>query len=229
MPRWCPGILATSSGSVRFASSHDGKSDARNDRKSTSPFQQRLRYIQKMPTKLNKAASFAASRSSSKRVASHTPNRQSKRARSTVRRSYAESESDGGAPSDKDLAVQSDYEVEGAADPSSESAADEVNSEQDAKDTRGGSARRAVLPARRKKNEDGELWRTDAKLQLGTQVIIKKPKAREAGKTPYTDDTIHPNTMLFLRDLAAHNDRQWLKGESFACTAFSRAPIIGNC
>jgi hypothetical protein len=47
----------------------------------------------------------------------------------------------------------------------------------------------------------------------GTQVVIRKPKAREAGSTPYTDDTIHPNTMLFLSDLAANNDRHWLKCE----------------
>ena len=181
-----------------------------------------------MPTKPIKAASFAVAGGSSKRAAPQTPSRQSKRAKSTVRRSYAESESDGGAPSDKDSIVQSDYEAEGTADLSSESIADEEDSEHDAKGTRGRSARRAVLPARMKKSDDEELWKSDAKLQLGTQVIIKKPKAREAGKTPYTDDTIHPNTMLFLRDLAAHNDRQWLKGESFACTAIPYAPIMRN-
>lgn len=47
----------------------------------------------------------------------------------------------------------------------------------------------------------------------GTQVIIKKPKARDAGDTPYSDETIHPNTMLFLKDLAANNNRQWLKSK----------------
>lgn len=45
----------------------------------------------------------------------------------------------------------------------------------------------------------------------GHQVVIKKPKARPAGSTPYTDDTIHPNTLLFLGDLKANNNRQWLK------------------
>lgn len=60
-----------------------------------------------------------------------------------------------------------------------------------------------------------ELWRPGVKTGLGpgTQVVIKKPKAREAGSTPYTDDTIHPNTMLFLGDLKANNDREWLKSE----------------
>ncbi|KAE9979789.1 hypothetical protein BLS_009471 [Venturia inaequalis] len=58
-----------------------------------------------------------------------------------------------------------------------------------------------------------ELWRPGVStgLEAGTQVVIKKPKARDAGETPYTDDTIHPNTLLFLEDLAANNDRGWLK------------------
>jgi hypothetical protein len=60
-----------------------------------------------------------------------------------------------------------------------------------------------------------ELWRPGVKTGLGpgTQVVIQKPKARDAGSTPYTDERIHPNTMLFLKDLAANNDRQWLKSE----------------
>jgi len=58
-----------------------------------------------------------------------------------------------------------------------------------------------------------ELWRPDVKTGLGpgTQVIIDKPRARLAGKVPYKDDTIHPHTMLFLQELAANNDREWLK------------------
>jgi len=60
-----------------------------------------------------------------------------------------------------------------------------------------------------------ELWRPGVKTGLGPgkQVLIKIPKARESGKTPYRDDTIHPNTLLFLRDLADNNDREWLKSE----------------
>ena len=58
-----------------------------------------------------------------------------------------------------------------------------------------------------------ELWRQGVKTGLGpgTQVVIDKPKARLAGSTPYTDNTIHPNTMLFLKELADNNDREWLK------------------
>ena len=58
-----------------------------------------------------------------------------------------------------------------------------------------------------------ELWRPGVKAATapGEAVYIKLPKAREAGKTPYTDSTIHPNTFLFLKDLRANNDREWLK------------------
>ncbi|KAL9092801.1 MAG: hypothetical protein Q9165_004219 [Trypethelium subeluteriae] len=58
-----------------------------------------------------------------------------------------------------------------------------------------------------------ELWRQGVKAGLGpgNQVVIKKPKPREAGKIPYTDDSIHPNTLLFLKDLKKNNDREWLK------------------
>lgn len=58
-----------------------------------------------------------------------------------------------------------------------------------------------------------ELWRPGAKIDAapGEAVFIKLPKARDAGKTPYKDNTIHPNTLLFLKDLRANNDREWLK------------------
>ena len=58
-----------------------------------------------------------------------------------------------------------------------------------------------------------ELWRPCAKVSAapGEAVFIKLPKAREAGKIPYEDNTIHPNTFLFLKDLRANNDREWLK------------------
>lgn len=60
-----------------------------------------------------------------------------------------------------------------------------------------------------------ELWRQGVSTGLapGTQIIIKKPKPRTPGNTPYSDTTIHPNTMLFLKDLKANNDREWLKSK----------------
>lgn len=58
-----------------------------------------------------------------------------------------------------------------------------------------------------------ELWRPGVKSHLapGESVFIPLPKARAAGKIPYIPSTIHPNTFLFLTDLRANNDREWLK------------------
>lgn len=58
-----------------------------------------------------------------------------------------------------------------------------------------------------------EIWREGAKIgfEPGTEVVFKKPKARPAGNTEYRDQTVHPNTMLFLADLKRNNDREWLK------------------
>ncbi|KAL1311348.1 hypothetical protein AAFC00_001522 [Neodothiora populina] len=72
-----------------------------------------------------------------------------------------------------------------------------------------GVARNQIVEARGSR----ELWREGVRTGAppGTQVIIKKPKARPAGKTPYSECTIHPNTMLFLSDLKDNNQREWLK------------------
>ncbi|RHZ53766.1 hypothetical protein CDV55_104146 [Aspergillus turcosus] len=61
--------------------------------------------------------------------------------------------------------------------------------------------------------KDKELWREGVSTGLGPgkEVFIRKPKARDPGNVPYQDHTLHPNTLLFLQDLAKHNDRQWLK------------------
>ncbi|KAF1963181.1 hypothetical protein CC80DRAFT_487575 [Byssothecium circinans] len=175
-----------------------------------------------MARKASKSATTAAavtSRSSSKRAAPETPSRQSKRAKA-ARKSYAEPDSDeeienahseaGGAKK------ESDYEAESGNDATSESGhEEEVSSVNDIEATtgsaRGRPAKRTTLPLHKKKLDEKELWKVGAKLEPGTQIIIKKPKAREAGDTPYTDETIHPNTMLFLEDLRANNERQWLK------------------
>lgn len=65
------------------------------------------------------------------------------------------------------------------------------------------------------RTKGNDVWRTGVKAGLGpgNQVVIKKPKARPAGNTPYSDDTIHPNTLLFLSELKANNNREWLKSK----------------
>ncbi|KAI1967084.1 hypothetical protein LOZ58_000578 [Ophidiomyces ophidiicola] len=58
-----------------------------------------------------------------------------------------------------------------------------------------------------------ELWREGVRTGLGPgkEVFIELPQAREAGDIPYEDHTLHPNTLLFLEDLKANNNREWLK------------------
>ncbi|KAJ5367965.1 uncharacterized protein N7496_007725 [Penicillium cataractarum] len=58
-----------------------------------------------------------------------------------------------------------------------------------------------------------ELWREGVRTGLGPgkEVFIPKPKARDPGNVPYQDEVLHPNTKLFLQDLAKNNDREWLK------------------
>lgn len=60
-----------------------------------------------------------------------------------------------------------------------------------------------------------ELWREGMRTGLGPgkEVFIELPKTRDPGDIPYEDCTIHPNTMLFLRDLKENNNREWFKSE----------------
>lgn len=178
-----------------------------------------------MPRKATKSTGAPASRSSSKRPAPEVPARQSKRARAAIRKSYVEPESDTdnedrpkkvqlfNGDYDDDEGVASDYEEHSDKDPSSESEPDETATDDDIESKRPTPRGRTTknLPIHKKAADEKELWRPGAKLAPGTQLVIKKPKARDAGDTPYLDHTIHPNTMLFLKDLAANNDRQWLK------------------
>lgn len=66
-------------------------------------------------------------------------------------------------------------------------------------------------------NKSKELWREGVRTGLGPgkEVFIRKPKPRDLGGIDYKDDTIHPNTILFLKDLKKNNERQWLKGKRF--------------
>jgi hypothetical protein len=68
------------------------------------------------------------------------------------------------------------------------------------------------------RSANSEVWRSGVKTGLGPgrEVIIKKPKARPAGNVPYQEDTIHPNTLLFLEELKNNNDREWLKSMYFS-------------
>ncbi|KAF2149602.1 hypothetical protein K461DRAFT_231011 [Myriangium duriaei CBS 260.36] len=109
------------------------------------------------------------------------------------------SEESTGDPDDED---ESTFGSEAATSPSSPDEMDASDSEDDFASS---------SDDRKPKRE--ELWRQGVSTGMapGTEVVIKKPKARPAGKTPYADDRIHPNTLLFLGDLKMNNDREWLK------------------
>lgn len=180
-----------------------------------------------MPRKTSSGPIAKSSRAVSKRAGTELASRQSKRAR-TTKQSYVDPVSDedvedvASTCSEKgDGSKESEYEAGNTKDASSESDHDheDPSSEDDGTQLGNGTnkGRKAVPSSNKKKKVQQEIWKANAKLAPGTRVIIKRPKAREAGDTPYTDDTIHPNTMLFLEDLAAHNDRQWLKGRAIPC------------
>jgi hypothetical protein len=167
-----------------------------------------------MPRKSAKSSPETASRSTSKRPVTDTPNRTSKRARTTTRRSYVEPDTDSDAAPEAvdssdgaETGDASDFEAQSDNEAASESEPDE-----NASDVEHIGKKSMTRGRPQKKQANGkELWKPGAKLELGTQLIIKKPKAREAGDTPYNESTIHPNTMLFLKEIKANNDRQWLK------------------
>lgn len=172
-----------------------------------------------MPRKSAKSPPEPAPRSTSKRPAADTPNRTSKRARATSRKSYVEPETDSDAASaaveeieDADSGDASDFEAQSEKEATSESEPEDAsdNEPTSKKATPRGKPQKSLSVHKREANEK-ESWRPGAKLEPGVQLIIKKPKARDAGDTPYTESTIHPNTMLFLKDIKANNDRQWLK------------------
>ncbi|XPS94958.1 hypothetical protein M3J09_004256 [Ascochyta lentis] len=174
-----------------------------------------------MPRKPSKPSPGSASRSTSKRPAADTPNRTSKRARATPRKSYIEPDTDsdaasnaGDLPEDAESGDASDFEAQSEKEVTSESEPDLDVSDGEPPSTKAtprGRQQKKSLPLLKKQSEEKELWKPGAKLEPGMQLIIKKPKARDAGDTPYTESTIHPNTMLFLKEIKANNDRQWLK------------------
>ena len=188
-----------------------------------------------MPQRRSHFPNASSSSTPSKRASeSTTPSRQSKRIKSspitssktTPKKSpYFEHPDSSDPESESDIEKEaSGYEDEDesaslvSSPPESdvEEEEDEDASENDAprKRKRGRPTKRSgngVVAGAWKKGQ--ELWRPGAKIDAapGEAVFIKLPKAREAGKVPYADSTIHPNTLLFLKDLRANNDREWLK------------------
>jgi hypothetical protein len=104
--------------------------------------------------------------------------------------------------------------------PVDEEASDNAEDESDLSDEKPQKGRKSFGSKRNSITSGGTSLKANDLLKTGktglgpdTEVVIKKPKARSAGKIPYTNGTIHPNTMLFLQDLAANNNRSWLKSK----------------
>ncbi|KAJ5305751.1 hypothetical protein N7508_004766 [Penicillium antarcticum] len=155
------------------------------------------------------SARLSAGEPEVKRVRSNIglPNRGAK---STTKKSkYFEPESSDNPGLESDASQGADsgsaYE-EGKESSSDETEPEEPSESEDAKPK--GSSRQSAGSAKGQ-----ELWREGVRAGLGPgkEVVIAKPKAREAGDTPYEDETLHPNTKLFLIDLAENNDREWMK------------------
>jgi hypothetical protein len=172
----------------------------------------------------------ASKRSAPAPASASTPARHSKRARSAAQKSYAEPTTDTDGEATPDSAGASDYEAGDAksASPSDQDddeviSADDDDDDDDSTAAKGRPGKSKSKTAQRKSlakassSSDNEVpppgWKDGAKLTPGTRLIIKKPRARDAGDTPYADDRIHPNTMLFLAELAGNNNRPWLKRE----------------
>ena len=172
-------------------------------------------------SKRRASARLSAAEPEVKRVKSNT-DLSLRQARSTTSKSkYFEAEdSEPDSESDESAGGSSESAYEEPKDESS--SADEAepeepsDSEEDTKKPSGRGRQPAGTGNRGKATKSKELWREGVKVDLepGQEVVIAKPKARDAGETPYTDETLHPNTRLFLIDLAENNDRQWLKGTS---------------
>jgi len=149
----------------------------------------------------------------------------------TVKSQYFEHDNDiddnAGSSEHDESTDESDFDV---VDPSDEPDDDDDSDEEDAYSSEDDKPRRkgkSILAAKGKRsslpakatNHDLEREGSSIGMEPGTEIITKKPKARSAGKTPFADDTVHPNTMLFLKELKANNDREWLKSKSKSTSA----------
>ena len=123
------------------------------------------------------------------------------------------------APEDDLSEFGSAHDSDDAEDEDDDDNGDEYDSEVEESKSRRKSSSKKPAAGKSKTVSGGELWREGVKTGLGPgqQVVIKKPKARPAGKVPYSDGSIHPNTLLFLKDLKGNNDREWLKSECVYC------------
>ena len=174
------------------------------------------------PSTVKPAATKATpTKSQSKRIKSSTVTPAAAKATPTKSQYFSDPASDTASDEESEASVEeSGYEDEDASavpSPTDEepSEDEEYDSEEVPKAKRGRAKNKGSNggTVSRVIEKGKELWRQGVKAGLGPgkEVLIKIPKPRSAGSTPYTESTIHPNTMLFLEELAENNDREWLK------------------
>lgn len=178
----------------------------------------------KAAPKRRASARLSASQGEIKRVKSNaslsvTPVKSTSKKSKYFEPESAEESEDSDSLSDKSGGDESDsaYEDDKASDVSSEhdSVPEELSeSEEESKKSRSKGKRARSIATDEELLKGKELWREGVRTGLGPgkEVFIPKPKARDPGNVPYRDETLHPNTKLFLQDLAQNNDREWLKG-----------------
>ncbi|RYP50383.1 hypothetical protein DL768_004058 [Monosporascus sp. mg162] len=66
----------------------------------------------------------------------------------------------------------------------------------------------SAAKAKRQETDDDDEGSED---EDGRVTFIPLPQLRDTGGVDYEDARLHPNTLLFLRDLKANNKRSWLK------------------
>jgi hypothetical protein len=184
-----------------------------------------LRTSAELPSRQKPTRTPASSRSSARNSAKQPAPKSTPTKSRYFKKSQKEEERDASEEQDESSAAEpedSGYEdepISNASDSEDDDGGDEISSEEDTKSKK---RKRAKKPEPKtsqpagKRAKGQELWREGVStgLEPGVQVVIPKPKPREAGKTPYKKDTIHPNTLLFLGDLKENNDREWLKSKS---------------
>lgn len=110
---------------------------------------------------------------------------------------------------------EEEYQTEGdggtAASSNDEDDDEESVSEEDTGRSTKRGPRKGAGRAHQKTRKEAPRISSSTGLGPGKQVVVKLPKPRSAGATPYEPHTIHPNTFLFLQDLAQNNSREWLK------------------
>ena len=178
-------------------------------------------------TSKNQAAAATTKITPLKRAASPvTPVRQSKRitsatntsgSKSTPKKSiYFEPASEDESEIENEESGYEDQDQSAVSSPEpSEDESEGYDSEEEEEKPRrrsgGRSKGKPVLLAVNKAAGTTELWKEGVTVDGDGEVFIKLPKARSPGKTPYKDDSLHPNTLLFLGDLKRNNNRAWLK------------------